>query len=114
MQGHIGINRAIDGDIVAIEIFPKEEWRKPSNIVLEDKTEDPENILEEETVLLDAAKPVDNDDEITPTGKVVGIIRRKWRQYCGILMPSKFHGEFIDFSEEIFDVVVIIIMQLSR
>lgn len=92
LQGHIGINRAIDGDIVAIEIFPKEEWRKPSNIVLEDKTEDPENILEEETVLLDAAKPVDNDDEITPTGKVVGIIRRKWRQYCGILMPSKFHG----------------------
>lgn len=93
LQGHIGINRAVDGDIVAIEIFPEEEWRKPSDIVLEDKADDPGDLLEEDGVLLNTAKPVDkSDDEITPTGKVVGIIRRKWRQYCGILMPSKFPG----------------------
>ncbi|XP_063824089.1 exosome complex exonuclease RRP44 [Ostrinia nubilalis] len=93
LQGHIGINRAVDGDLVAVEIFPEEEWRKPSDIVLEDKADDPGDLLEEETVLLKTAKPVDNSkDEITPTGKVVGIIRRKWRQYCGILMPSKFPG----------------------
>lgn len=23
-----------------------------------------------------------------PTGKIVGIIKRNWRQYCGILQPS--------------------------
>lgn len=23
-----------------------------------------------------------------PTGRVIGIIKRKWRQYCGILQPS--------------------------
>ncbi|XP_064071350.1 exosome complex exonuclease RRP44 [Vanessa tameamea] len=89
LQGHIGINRAIDGDIVAIEILPQEEWSKPSDIVLEDKTEDPGDFLEEESQLLTISKA---DDDITPTGKVVGIIRRKWRQYCGILLPSKFPG----------------------
>ncbi|XP_026755514.2 exosome complex exonuclease RRP44 [Galleria mellonella] len=92
LQGHIGINRAVDGDLVAIEVFPEEEWRKPSDIVLEDKADDPGDLLEEESVLLNAVKPADNKNEITPTGKVVGIIRRKWRQYCGILLPSKFPG----------------------
>ncbi|GBP37964.1 Exosome complex exonuclease RRP44 [Eumeta japonica] len=92
LQGHIGINRAVDGDVVAVEIFPPEEWRKPSDIVLEDKTDDPGDLLEEETVLL-SNKPLDSsDDDITPTGKIVGIIRRKWRQYCGILQPSKLAG----------------------
>lgn len=37
----MGINRAVDGDIVAIEILPEEEWKRPSDIVLEDKAEDP-------------------------------------------------------------------------
>lgn len=27
-------------------------------------------------------------EELTPTGKIVGIIRRKWRQYCGILQEN--------------------------
>ncbi|KAI5637391.1 RNB domain-containing protein [Phthorimaea operculella] len=93
LQGHIGINRAVDGDVVAIEIFPEEEWRRPSDIVLEDKTDDPGDLLEEEALLLNAPKADKKDDEeVTPTGKVVGIIRRKWRQYCGILQPSKFPG----------------------
>lgn len=93
LQGHLGINRAVDGDIVAIELFPPEEWRKPMDIVLEDQPEDPGDKLDEEVLLAPTIKSVDqNDDEITPTGKVVGIIRRKWRQYCGILQPSKFPG----------------------
>lgn len=78
---------------MAIEILPQEEWRKPSDIVLEDKAEDPGDLLEEESQLLDT-KPTAVDEDISPTGKVVGIIRRKWRQYCGILMPSKFPGGF--------------------
>jgi len=30
----------------------------------------------------------DKIEERTPTGKIVGIIRRKWRQYCGILQKN--------------------------
>ncbi|XP_026331987.1 exosome complex exonuclease RRP44-like [Hyposmocoma kahamanoa] len=92
LQGHVGINRAVDGDLVAIEIFPEEEWRRPSDIVLEDKADDPGDKLEEESVLLEAVKNKTSDEDITPTGKVVGIIRRKWRQYCGILAPSNLPG----------------------
>ncbi|XP_072940126.1 exosome complex exonuclease RRP44 [Epargyreus clarus] len=96
LQGYEGINRAVDGDSVAIEIFPEEEWRKPSDIVLEDKAEDPGDKLEDEAILLNTVKKATSakvrSDEITPTGKVVGIIRRKWRQYCGILKPSKVPG----------------------
>lgn len=72
--------------------MPQEEWRKPSDIVLEDKADDPGDFLEEESVLVSSEAEVANED-ITPTGKVVGIIKRKWRQYCGILMPSKFPGK---------------------
>lgn len=99
LQGHAGINRAVDGDLVAIEVFPEEEWRRPSDIVLEDKADDPGDKLEEESVLLQAAKNKNetSDEDITPTGKVVGIIRRKWRQYCGILAPSNLPGELIFF-----------------
>ncbi|XP_037296481.1 exosome complex exonuclease RRP44 [Manduca sexta] len=92
LQGHIGINRAVDGDVVAIELLPEEEWRRPSDIVLEDKADDPGDFLEEETLLLNSVKADKAKEEITPTGKVVGIIRRKWRQYCGILMPSRLPG----------------------
>lgn len=91
LQGHLGINRAVDGDIVAIEILPRDQWSRPSDIVLEDKQEDPGDNLEEEAELLKAVKAIESED-VTPTGKVVGIIRRKWRQYCGILVPSKYPG----------------------
>lgn len=32
------MNRAMDGDIVAVELLPEESWTSPSEIVLEDKT----------------------------------------------------------------------------
>lgn len=87
MQGRIGLNRAIDGDIVALELLPEDEWSVPSDIVLEDEdAEDPGDVLDEENdiIVQKPLKPI----ERTPTGKIVGIIRRKWRQYCGILQPS--------------------------
>ena len=30
--------------------------------------------------------------EIMPTARVVGIIRRNWREYCGVLMTSQVPG----------------------
>lgn len=34
----------------------------------------------------------DNKKERQPTGRIVGIIKRKWRQYCGILVPNILKG----------------------
>lgn len=63
----------------------------PSELILQDEVdeEDPGDTLEEEKELIvETTKKV----ERTPTGKIVGIIRRKWRQYCGILQPSAVKG----------------------
>ncbi|CAG9764874.1 unnamed protein product [Ceutorhynchus assimilis] len=88
VQGRSGLNRAVDGDIVAIEIFKKEQWVSPSEIILEDdgvSEEQIEDVEEKEKVLKNTTV---QDSEIKPTGKVVGIIRRKWKQYCGILQGN--------------------------
>ncbi|XP_063981458.1 exosome complex exonuclease RRP44 [Diachasmimorpha longicaudata] len=86
VQGRVGLNRAVDGDIVALELLPEDQWTVPSDIVLEDEDdEDPGDVLDEEKEFIQ--KPT-KKVEPTPTGKIVGIIRRKWRQYCGILQPN--------------------------
>jgi len=86
LQGYESLNRAVDGDCVAVELLPENLWTAPSGVVLEDQAEyDPGDQLEkEEQVLRESRKGEDRQ----PTGRVVGIIRRKWRQYCGILLPS--------------------------
>ena len=45
--------------------------------------------MEDEVKLL---KNVGCSNEKQPTGKIVGIIKRKWRQYCGILQPNISKG----------------------
>lgn len=93
MQGRDGLNRAVDGDIVAIELLPKDQWSAPSEIILQDEQEDPGDVLDEENVLMPVNKKSSSKEaERTPTGKIVGIIRRKWRQYCGILQPNLVKG----------------------
>lgn len=64
-------------------------------MVLVDEVEDPADVLEEESIIFSTKnssiackKPTGKKEEKTPTGKIVGIIRRKWRQYCGILQAN--------------------------
>lgn len=89
VQGHEGLNRAVDGDIVAVELLPECKWNAPSEVVLQDDHEDPGDVLETDQVLPTESCP---SPDRTPTGKVVGIIRRKWRQYCGILQLNPIPG----------------------
>lgn len=37
LQGHESLNRSVDGDIVAVELFEEHLWSAPSGIVLEDQ-----------------------------------------------------------------------------
>lgn len=90
LQGRESLNRAVDGDIVAIELLPQNEWSGPSEIVLQDDQEDPGDVLEQELSVEPAVAATVADRQ--PCGRVVGIIRRKWRQYCGILQPSLVNG----------------------
>nr|XP_040228737.2 exosome complex exonuclease RRP44 [Anopheles coluzzii] len=87
IQGRMNLNRAVDGDTVAIEMLPESEWKAPSDVVLVDEQTDPGDMVEPDPTF--SVKP---QAEREPTAKVVGIIKRKWRQYCGILLPSHIQG----------------------
>lgn len=90
VQGREGLNRAVDGDTVALELLPEEEWSAPSEIVLQDDdTSDNDDLLNEEEQLIKEKKKA---KEKQPTGRIVGIVRRKWRQYCGILQNNPVKG----------------------
>ncbi|KAI4469637.1 ribonuclease [Holotrichia oblita] len=87
IRGYSNLNRVIDGDVVAIEVFDKDQWVSPSELVLEDDTI---NALDDnlERKELEISKQRTLKKNIKPTGRIVGIIKRKWRQYCGILQEG--------------------------
>ncbi|XP_063699314.1 exosome complex exonuclease RRP44 isoform X2 [Culicoides brevitarsis] len=80
IQGRCALNRAIDGDLVAIKLLPHNEWSLPSDMVLQDDQENDED----EDLQLSSTRSFEKQ----MTGNIVGIIRRKWRQYCGILLKN--------------------------
>ncbi|KAM9640151.1 DIS3-like exonuclease 1 [Morphnus guianensis] len=67
-------NRAIHGDVVAVELLPLQEWKGRTVALCENETED--------------KAPADTTSDPMPTGKVVGIIQKNWRDYV-VTFPSK-------------------------
>ncbi|KAH6935339.1 hypothetical protein HPB50_005221 [Hyalomma asiaticum] len=86
IQGRSNLNRAVHEDLVVVEIFPEEKWSLPSGLVLVDETQDEEDKAEEEESVKLNPSPAKSNR--VPSGRIVGILRRKWRPYCGILAPS--------------------------
>jgi exosome complex exonuclease DIS3/RRP44 len=41
VQGYEGLNRAVDGDVVALEMLDENSWSAPSDVVLQDEGGDP-------------------------------------------------------------------------
>ncbi|CAG8501894.1 15486_t:CDS:10 [Rhizophagus irregularis] len=94
--GRKNLNRAIQGDIVAVQLFPKSEWlRAPTAVIVEEEEE--KNLAEE---LQENCKPKEQSEEADsdlfeapqPTGKVVGIIKKNWRPYCGFINKQSVKG----------------------
>ena len=90
VQGLQNLNRAVHEDTVAVELLPESEWRCPSGLVTkeeEDNREEKEGeVADGENRDKTSRKTVD-PTLVEPTGRVVGIIRRNWRPYCGTLLP---------------------------
>ncbi|XP_053563904.1 exosome complex exonuclease RRP44 [Bombina bombina] len=86
LQGLRNINRAIHEDVVAVLLLNKEDWVAPSSVVLQDdgETEDIDSVDEKEKMLQTNVKSTRK-----PSGKVVGIIKRNWRPFCGMLSKSQ-------------------------
>ncbi|KAK4128190.1 RNB-domain-containing protein [Parathielavia appendiculata] len=100
--GRENINRAIDGDLVVVEVLPKDQWKEPSTQVIEEDTiTKNENPDAEETAdlvsekerkaLQEEVKRTHNkttEGHAQPTAKVVGVVKRNWRQYVGHIDQS--------------------------
>ncbi|TNN70615.1 Exosome complex exonuclease RRP44 [Liparis tanakae] len=89
IQGLQNLNRAVYQDVVAVQLYPRNQWVAPSSVVLQDEgaakddNEDKEDD-EEKSLRISAAEAARK-----PTGKVVGIIKRNWRPFCGMLNLSQ-------------------------
>jgi exosome complex exonuclease DIS3/RRP44 len=92
-----GTNRAIDGDVVAVELLPRAQWHSASKDMVEEiedgeqvEKEEEEDAEEEEEAekAKKKKKPVTSsgaEAEVMPCGRVVGIIRRSGRHFVGVL-----------------------------
>ncbi|RDL42258.1 Uncharacterized protein BP5553_02237 [Venustampulla echinocandica] len=95
--GRENINRAIQGDIVVVEVLPKDQWQEPSTKIIEEESmnkdenpdaDDGEAVVteREKRALQEEVKKVhskSSEGRPQPTAKVVGVVKRNWRQYVG-------------------------------
>ncbi|KAF7186822.1 Exosome complex exonuclease dis3 [Pseudocercospora fuligena] len=99
IQGRENSNRAVSGDIVVLEVLPRDQWKAPSSKVIEegdinkndnaeneDESAEPVVTEQERKALLEEVRRAQgkvSEGKPQPTAKVVGVIKRNWRQYVG-------------------------------
>ncbi|XP_062516622.1 DIS3-like exonuclease 1 [Corticium candelabrum] len=71
-------NRAIHGDVVAVEILPRSQWTAKSNALADENAE-----------LGDSGSEVSNGRNLVPSGRVVGIVQHNWRDYVASLATTE-------------------------
>ncbi|EFX01838.1 exosome complex exonuclease exoribonuclease [Grosmannia clavigera kw1407] len=106
--GRESINRAVDGDVVVVEVLPRDQWKEPSTKMIDEaaltKNESAETAgedAEDETTAAAAAadgtasarerkalqeearRTQKGEAQVEPTARVVGVVRRNWRQFVG-------------------------------
>lgn len=95
--GRENSNRAVSGDVVVVEVLPQDQWKAPSSKILEEEVvnkndnadaEDGEAVVtqQERRALQEEVRKAhgkSTEGRPQPTARVVGIIKRNWRQYVG-------------------------------
>jgi exosome complex exonuclease DIS3/RRP44 len=95
--GRENINRAVQGDVVIVEVLPKDQWKAPSSKIIEEDimnknenadVDDGEAVIteQERRALQEEVKKTHRqgvEGRPQPTARVVGVIKRNWRQYVG-------------------------------
>ncbi|TFY71746.1 hypothetical protein EVG20_g1249 [Dentipellis fragilis] len=94
LVGRENMNRSVNGDIVVVEVFSKDQWKAPAEEVIDQevatRNDDVEDSDEEgearevsthEQNILQQEETARIQSERQPTGRVVGIIKRNWRAY---------------------------------
>ncbi|XP_071345827.1 DIS3-like exonuclease 1 isoform X2 [Trachinotus anak] len=73
VHGEKNRNRAVHGDVVVVELLPKSEWRGKVTALTDGQGEEKSG--------------EDGDSKLLPTGRVVGIQQRNWRDYVVTFPP---------------------------
>ncbi|KAI0050008.1 mitotic control protein dis3 [Auriscalpium vulgare] len=114
LVGRENMNRAVDGDIVVVEVFPEKDWKAPADEVVDqevtlrnDDAEDSEEEADNDEVIAEERKALRSEEaarraaERQPTGRVVGIIKRNWRAYvCHIDSSSLTSSNTTSISQQ--------------
>ncbi|XP_051124050.1 exosome complex exonuclease RRP44 homolog A [Andrographis paniculata] len=98
--GRSNMNRAFDGDIVAVELLPQDQWHEEKSLTMANEDEEEDDDVHLVPSSADDAPRVgnmaqDGDKNTMPTrpsGRVIGIIKRNWHSYCGSLDPMPMPG----------------------
>ncbi|KAG6817260.1 hypothetical protein H0H87_010921 [Tephrocybe sp. NHM501043] len=110
--GRENMNRAVNGDVVVVEVFPESEWKAPADEVVDQdstlKNDDAEGLGdeadEEEDQFSRLEKQVEDvkrTSEKQPTGCIVGVIKRNWRAYvCHIDSTSLTSSNATSLSQQ--------------
>lgn len=95
--GRDNSNRAISGDVVVIEVLPQDQWKSPSTKIVDEeavtRNDNPDSEETEAVVSQNERKALQeevkkahgksSEGKPQPTARVVGMIKRGWRQYVG-------------------------------
>lgn len=97
--GRENSNRAVSGDVVVVEVLPKSQWKAPSTKIIEEETLNKNENAEieegeaeavvteqERRALQEEVKKIQGksiEGRPQPTARIVGVIKRNWRQYVG-------------------------------
>uniref|UniRef100_A0A0D9VP30 S1 motif domain-containing protein n=1 Tax=Leersia perrieri TaxID=77586 RepID=A0A0D9VP30_9ORYZ len=97
IRGRSNMNRAFDGDIVAVELLPQDQWHESKSFIADDDEDEEDDVHLAPNNADDAprkANPTQSTvtssaDSVSsrPVGLVVGVIKRNWNSYCGSLEP---------------------------
>lgn len=80
-------NRAIYGDVVAVELDEEAKWLKNLFQLTEKEEETAEPQVELESINMNLLNKLKKSKR-TPTGRVVGIVKRALRNYCGSVVDK--------------------------
>ncbi|ONL93256.1 Exosome complex exonuclease RRP44 homolog A [Zea mays] len=97
IRGRSNMNRAFDGDIVAVELLPQDQWHESKSFIADDDEEEEEDVHLVPNSADDAPRNTNSTQSTVgssapsissrPVGRVMGIIKRNWNSYCGSLQP---------------------------
>ncbi|OTF73470.1 exosome complex exonuclease RRP44-like protein, partial [Euroglyphus maynei] len=96
--GRANINRAINEDIVAVQILPQSEWKSTAadtildeELVADMDDDDNDDVANESIMALNEKQLEEKETMVKqkPYGRIVAIIRRNWRSFCGVIRERK-------------------------